>query len=248
MNFFPLGVLLQVNLINNGNITKETIMKYITFALALSLTALSVFAGDSAEDLAKKADRASKIVLSLSNELEIPSRMLKEADCVAAITIVKGGIAGFGAKSGQGVATCRTDNGWSNPSILNVNGGSFGPQIGVGKVSMLMIYKGDSAVRQLKNKSFTGDMQISAVAGPIGREAGMGIDVKLENGIYAYSKAKGFYFGATLGAAMISVDKSSNTALYNGIEDDISTILETPASDKLPMEFQEFIAVIDSVK
>lgn len=217
-------------------------MKYFSITLLLALSSLSSFAGDSLKNLNDKAERASKILQFVSSEQEIPRAMIASANCVAAVTIHKAGMMGVGAKSGQGLATCRTENGWSNPSVLNVNGASVGPQIGIGKVNMVMVFVGDKAVQQLKSKNMTGDMQLSLVAGPVGREAMAGVDFKLENGIYSYAKAKGLYFGATLGAAMISPDKSSNGLLYKEVEDyNLAAILETPASDELPDAFKEFL-------
>lgn len=222
--------------------------KHLPLALVLALTSLSSFAGDSAKDLDEKAEKASKVLNSIVVDKEIPASLIKGADCVAAVTIVKGGFAGFGAKSGQGLATCRVDGGWSNPSVINVNGASLGPQIGVGKVSMVMVFVGSKSVEQLKKRNMTGDAQLSLVAGPVGREAMAGVDFKLDNGIYSYSSAKGLYIGATIGAAMISPDKSSNAALYKDIDgSDISTILETPASDDLPASFHSFISDLQSM-
>lgn len=223
-------------------------MKHIPFTLLLALTSFASFAGDSARELDQRAEKATKVLSSISNELEIPRAMVHGADCVAAVTIVKGGLMGFGAKSGQGLATCKTKDGWSNPVVLNVNGANIGPQIGIGKSSMVMVFVGDKAVQQLKNKNMTGDMQLSFVAGPVGREAMAGVDFKLDNGIYSYSKAKGLYFGATLGAAMISPDKSSNSALYSEIIDyNPSLILETPATSELPTAFQNFLEELNKL-
>ena len=43
-----------------------------------------------------------------------------------------------GAQYGQGVATCRTPNGWSAPVFVRLEGGSFGWQIGVGFSTYIM--------------------------------------------------------------------------------------------------------------
>lgn len=216
-------------------------MKYLSFALAFALTTASAMADDSVKKLNERAVKATKVLTSIASDLEIPRAMVQAADCVAAVTIIKGGMMGLGAKSGSGLVVCKTEDGWSNPSVLNVNGANIGPQIGIGKASMVMIFVGDKSVEQLKSKNMTGDVQLSAVAGPVGREAMAGVDFKLDNGIYSYSKAKGLYLGATLGAAMMSPDKSSNSALYKDLSIDMSTILETPASSNLPDAFQDFI-------
>lgn len=217
-------------------------MKYISLTILLSLSSLTTLAADSAKDLDDKADKAARILTKVVEEQEIPRALIKKADCMAAVTIFKGGFAGFGAKLGQGLVTCRTANGWSNPQVVNIQGANVGPQIGIGKVNMVMAFIGDEAVKQVKKRNVSGDLQLSLVAGPVGRDAMAGVDFKLDNGIYAYSSAKGLYFGATLGAALMSPDKSSNSALYKDIiKGDLSTILETDASEDLPQSFKSFL-------
>jgi len=44
----------------------------------------------------------------------------------------------FGANYGKGVATCRTEHGWSAPAFFKLTGGSFGFQAG-GQASDLVL-------------------------------------------------------------------------------------------------------------
>lgn len=110
----------------------------------------------------------------------IPEEVLEHAKCVAVIPhMVKGGFV-FGAKGGKGVATCRTAHGWSAPAFITISGGSWGLQIGVEAVDVVMIIQNDKGMQRLLSSNFQVGGDASAAAGPVGRHAEAGTD--LENG------------------------------------------------------------------
>ena len=55
----------------------------------------------------------------------------------------------FGAKGGKGVATCRTANGWSAPAFITISGGSWGLQIGVEAVDVVLIIQNEKGMQRL---------------------------------------------------------------------------------------------------
>ena len=60
----------------------------------------------------------------------IPEEVLGSAECVAVVpSLLNGGFV-FGGRYGKGVASCRTEKGWSAPAFFTIGGGSFGLQIG----------------------------------------------------------------------------------------------------------------------
>src|SRR3954464_12902812 len=66
----------------------------------------------------------------------IPQNVLADAKCIAVVPdMVKGGFV-FGANHGRGVGTCRTGNGWSQPSFFAITGGTWGAQIGLESVDL----------------------------------------------------------------------------------------------------------------
>jgi lipid-binding SYLF domain-containing protein len=60
----------------------------------------------------------------------------------------------FGAEGGRGVATCKTENGWSAPAFFAITGGSWGLQIGVEGVDLVMIIQNDNGMRRLLASKF----------------------------------------------------------------------------------------------
>src|SRR5882724_1281484 len=67
--------------------------------------------------------------------------------------LIKGGFI-FGGKHGRGVATCRTANGWSAPAFVSVGGGSWGLQIGVEGVDLVMLVMNDQGFQHLLSSKF----------------------------------------------------------------------------------------------
>jgi lipid-binding SYLF domain-containing protein len=148
--------------------------------------------------------------------------------------MIKGGFV-FGAENGKGVATCRTEHGWSAPDFFAITGGTWGLQIGVEGVDVVMIFQGDEGMRRLESAKFKLGADASAAAGPIGRSTSASTDWKLNTEVLTYSRAKGAFAGLTLTGADVRRDDDSMRAFYGH---DVSTrsVLEgrvaTPASAK----------------
>ena len=144
----------------------------------------------------------------------IPEEVLEHAKCVAVIPhMVKGGFI-FGAKGGKGVATCRTANGWSAPAFITISGGSWGLQIGVEAVDVVMIIQNEKGMQRLLSSNFQLGGEASAAAGPVGRHAEAGTDWKMDTEILTYSRAKGVFAGLTLEGASLRQDNDSRHAMY----------------------------------
>lgn len=144
----------------------------------------------------------------------IPDEVLEHARCVAVVPhLLKGGFV-FGAENGRGVASCRTQNGWSAPAFFTITGGSWGLQIGVEGIDLVMIVQGDNGMDRLINSKFEIGGDASAAAGPVGRHASADTDWKLNTEILTYSRAKGIFAGVTLNGAGIRRDDDSTDAMY----------------------------------
>jgi lipid-binding SYLF domain-containing protein len=191
-------------------------MKKVMFVLAmLSLSTLS-WAGSALEDATDRLNNATSVMHEIMGmpDKGIPEEVLEHAKCVAVIPhMVKGGFV-FGAEGGKGVATCRTANGWSAPAFITISGGSWGLQIGVEAVDVVMIFQNDKAMQRLLSSNFQVGADASAAAGPVGRHATAGTDWKLDTEILTYSRAKGAFAGLTLTGASLRQDNDSRHAIY----------------------------------
>ena len=175
----------------------------------------------------------------------IPEEVLEHAKCVAVVPhMVKGGFI-FGGKGGKGVATCRTANGWSAPAFITISGGSWGLQIGVEAVDLVMIIQNEKGMQKLLSSNFQVGADASAAAGPVGRHASAGTDWKMDTEILTYSRAKGAFAGLTLEGASIRQDNDSRHAIYGRKVTTRALLLgKVPA----PSAAQPFLAEIRGAK
>jgi len=194
-------------------------MKKIVSVLLMSFIGLVgtfAWAGSAREDT---VDRLQKSVDGLhaimaTPDKDIPEEVLSNAKCILVVPdLIKGGFI-FGGKHGRGVATCRTSSGWSAPAFVSVGGGSWGLQIGVEGVDLVMLVMNDQGFQHLLSSKFQLSGEGSAAAGPVGRHASAGTDWKMNTQMLTYSRSKGLFAGITLEGAVVQQDDDSTKAIY----------------------------------
>ena len=162
----------------------NTLKKLMLFVVLVSLTSLSL-AESKRESSKDRMDNAGNVLheIMAAPDNGIPEEILEHAKCVAVVPhMLKGGFV-FGAENGRGVATCRTAKGWSAPAFFAITGGSWGLQIGVEGVDLVMIIQNDKGMQHLLASKFQVGADASAAAGPVGRHASADTDWKLDTGI-----------------------------------------------------------------
>src|SRR5438270_2405058 len=190
----------------------------VLFAL-LSLSAWS-WAGTAKEDATDRLDLATKTLSQIMDAPDkgIPEEVMDGAKCVAVVPhMLKGGFV-FGGNHGKGVATCRTSTTdktqWSAPAFFTISGGSWGAQIGVEGVDLVLLAMNDEGMKNMLAEKFKVGADASAAAGPIGRHAEAGMDWKANTALLTYSRAKGLFAGITLNGAWVRSDADSTRAMY----------------------------------
>jgi lipid-binding SYLF domain-containing protein len=202
--------------------------------VGLLLTASAAFAASAREDSVERLQMATGVLKQIMDAPDkgIPEEVLDNAKCIVVVPhLVKGGFV-FGGKHGRGVASCRTSTGWSAPAFISVGGGSWGLQIGVEGVDLVMLVMNDQGLQHLLSSKFQISGEGSAAAGPVGRHASAGTDWKLNTEMLTYSRSKGAFAGLTLEGAVIEKDDDSTTAIYGSNEPFRETLMgkvHTPA-------------------
>ncbi len=175
----------------------------------------------------------------------IPEEVLDHAKCVAVVPhLIKGGFV-FGGENGKGVATCRTEKGWSAPAFFAITGGSWGLQIGVEGVDLVLIIQNERGMQRLLSSKFELGADASVAAGPVGRHTSADTDWMLNAEVLTYSRARGIFAGLALNGAAIHSDEDSTRAVY-GHAVPTSTILhgEIPS----PAQAQPFLDAVREAK
>jgi lipid-binding SYLF domain-containing protein len=179
------------------------------------LATLTAVASDREEDVSR-TQRAAQVFKEIMNTPDrgIPDDLLKSAKCIAIIPGDKKFAFVFGGSYGRGVATCRTGQGWSAPMFVAINGGSVGYQIGGSSTDIVMLFMNDHALGSLLGDKFKLGADASVAAGPVGRTAAAGTDVRMTAEILSYSRAKGLFAGVALDGSVVQADKSGDQAMY----------------------------------
>jgi lipid-binding SYLF domain-containing protein len=174
------------------------------------------WAGSGREDSVARLQSSVEVLHAImaTPDKGIPEEVLSNAKCIMVVpNLIKGGFI-FGGKHGRGVATCRTAEGWSAPAFVSVGGGSWGLQIGVEGVDLVMLVMNDQGFQHLLSSKFQLTGEGSVAAGPVGRHASAGTDWKMNTQMLTYSRSKGVFAGLTLEGAVVEQDNDSTRAIY----------------------------------
>jgi SH3 domain-containing YSC84-like protein 1 len=190
--------------------------KHLLVVLALTV---GLVLPASASDLDNDVDRIQKATqvfqeIMSTPDKGIPQELLESAKCIAIIPGEKKVALVVGGDYGKGLATCRTSQGWSAPLFLAMGGGSVGLQIGGSSTDIVMLFMNEHALQSLLSDKFKIGADATAAAGPVGRHAAAGTDIKLNAEILTYSRSKGAFAGISLDGAVVQADHSGDQAMY----------------------------------
>jgi lipid-binding SYLF domain-containing protein len=185
-------------------------LKIVLFCLLVYFSGCSVFAAmqETVEDSAGIIQDFVRI-----SERSIPPRVLRNAQGIAVIRVLKGAFF-FSGRIGEGVVIARLPaGGWSGPSAIATGGGGFGFQFGGQVTEFIIILNTRAAVTAFARG---GNVEIggalSVAAGPLGRVAEAGV-LPLA-AVYTYSRSQGFFAGASLEGTIFIAESAKNAKYY----------------------------------
>ena len=176
----------------------------------------NIWAESGRQDSIERLQMSSDVLHSIMSAPDkgIPEEVMNGAKCIVVVPhLVKGGFV-IGGEHGRGIASCRTADGWSAPAFISVGGGSWGLQIGVEGVDLVMVVMNDRGLQHLLSSKFQLSGDASASAGPIGRHASAGTDWTMNTELLTYSRSHGIFAGITLNGAVVEQDADSTRAIY----------------------------------
>ena len=189
----------------------------ITAVLATALMAGGVYAADT-EEQTKRIRESAGVLQEImeAKDHSIPTDLLQKAQCVGIVPSMKR--VGFvvGGQYGKGIVTCRLNNnvGWSAPSVIRIEGGNIGFQIGAGETDLVFIVMNRKGEEDLNKDKFTVGADATGMAGPVGRSTTADTDAMLRAEILSYSRARGVFAGVALDGATMRPDNDDNHKLY----------------------------------
>ena len=198
--------------------------------LSLVLFSAIVSASAHAQDHAKLDDRIRKAheilhELMATPDRGIPDSIASNATCVAVVPSFKKAAFVFGAQYGQGVVSCRTGHGWSAPAFIQMEGASFGFQIGGQSTDLVLIAMSHDGFQRLLHDKVKLGGDASVAAGPVGRNSQASTTELANAGFLSYSRNKGVFAGIDLTGDVVN-QNLDDTAEYYGRDISYRRILE----------------------
>jgi lipid-binding SYLF domain-containing protein len=180
--------------------------------LALSTT---LGAQGKEEDRLRASGTVVKEILDMP---DVPGDMLNRAECVVVFPGVKKFAVGVGGSYGRGAMTCRTgenfQGAWSAPTLMALEGGSIGFQIGGQATDYVLLIMNDRGAKSVLSSKVKLGADASAAAGPKGRTAGAATDVAMQAEILTYSRSRGLFAGVSLEGSTLRPDGDGNESVY----------------------------------
>ena len=194
------------------------VKRLVTLTTMCLILAGLTWAGDDKDrsDIDKRIDASAKVLSEImaTPDKAIPDKIMEDAKCIAVVPSMIKIAVGFGGNHGKGVATCRTEHGWSAPAPITITGGSWGLQLGGQAIDLVMIVTNDNGMEHLLSSHFKLGADASAAAGPVGRDTAADTDVKMRAEVLTYSRARGLFAGIDLSGSAISQDKDETRLLF----------------------------------
>jgi len=187
--------------------------------LLMAVIALVGLPASAQKDENNRIDNAGKVMVEILNVPEdIPGDILNKAECVIVLPSVLKFAIGFGGSYGRGVMTCRGGanfNGpWSAPSMMALEGGSFGLQLGGQATDFVLLVMNERGADSILSSKVKLGADVAAAAGPKGRTAAAATDVTLRAEILSYSRSRGLFAGISLEGSTLRPDNDGNERLY----------------------------------
>ncbi len=222
-------------------------MKSLAIATVVAL-GLTGFAGAQQTD--NKIDQRIEAAHSVLHQLMatpdkgIPLDLAAKAQCVVVIPSFKKGAFIFGGEYGQGVATCRTGHGWSAPVFIQLEGASFGFQIGGQSSDIVLIGVNHKSLDDLLKDKVKLGGDIAVAAGPVGRNSQIATTELANAEFITYSRSKGLFAGIDLNGDEVHQNSKDTGAFYGS---DIPYAKILAGGVPTPAAAQHFIKTVNEL-
>ncbi|HKE26468.1 MAG TPA: lipid-binding SYLF domain-containing protein [Bryobacteraceae bacterium] len=184
--------------------------------MILAFSALPAYAQKKENERVANAGRVMSEILRIPDN--IPSDLLQKAECVIVLPSALKFAFGIGGSYGRGVMVCRSGddfNGpWGAPSMIAVEGGSFGLQLGGQATDFVLLVMNRRGGQSILSSRVKLGADASAAAGPKGRDAAAATDATMRAEILTYSRSRGLFAGVSLEGSTVRPDNAANKKLY----------------------------------
>jgi SH3 domain-containing YSC84-like protein 1 len=196
---------------------KKTCLSLLTTACLL-FSPLATFSADDTKEV-DRVENAGKVMSEILNiPDDIPQDVLNKARCVVVMPSVVKAAFIVGGSYGRGLMTCRKGPDFTghfgSPTMMALEGASFGLQLGGEATDFVLLMMSDRSAKGVLTSKVKIGGDVSAAAGPKGRDASAETDATMRAEILSYSRARGVFAGISLEGSTLRPDNDANTKLY----------------------------------
>jgi lipid-binding SYLF domain-containing protein len=192
--------------------------RYLNIVFCFSLALTTLFAVDKTKEEERQENDAVVMEEIMGMPDTIPQDLLDKAECIVVIPSVTKVAIGIGGSYGRGAMVCRTGpqfNGpWGAPAMYALEGGSIGFQLGGQATDLVLLVMNDRGADSILRSGVKLGAEVSAVAGPKGREAQAATDAYMRAEILSYSRSRGLFAGISLAGTSLRSDDDANERIY----------------------------------
>src|ERR1700758_2466225 len=201
---------------------------------------------DKDEDRLKDCGTVLKEILDIPDN--IPQDLLDKADCLVVYPSVLKAAFVVGGSYGRGAMTCRQGDDfrgpWGAPTMMALEGGSFGFQIGGQATDFVLLVMNESGARGILAGKVKLGGDASVAAGPVGRDASAETDATLHSEILSYSRARGLFAGVSLEGSTIRPDNKANEQIYGKKLEAKQIVLSDQV--RVPAAAEQLVSTLDT--
>ena len=197
--------------------------KILATGMFLALAAAPMMAAPAAPaDNDKETDRLENAGMVMEEIMNIPDNipqdLIDKSECIIVFPSVLKAAFIVGGSYGRGAMVCRSGEHftgpWGAPSMMALEGGSLGFQLGGQATDFVLLVMNTRGATAILNSKVKLGADMSAAAGPKGRDAEAGTDATLRAEILSYSRARGLFAGISLEGSSLRPDNEGNEKLY----------------------------------
>jgi lipid-binding SYLF domain-containing protein len=190
--------------------------RQLTLGVCILFVASSAFGANKEQERLENSGTVMQEVMDVPDN--IPQELLEKAECIVVFPSVLKAAFVIGGSYGRGAMVCRTGqhfNGpWGAPAMYALEGASVGFQLGGEATDLVLLVMNERGASSILDSKVKLGADISAAAGPKGRDASADTDAYLRAEILSYSRSRGLFAGISLEGSSLRPDNDASADVY----------------------------------
>jgi lipid-binding SYLF domain-containing protein len=188
----------------------------LTLGVCILLAASTALAANKEQERLENSGTVFQEVMDVPDN--IPQELLEKAECVIVFPSVLKAAFIVGGDYGRGAMVCRTGEHfkgpWGAPAMYALEGGSIGFQLGGEATDLVLLVMNERGASSILDSKAKLGADLSAAAGPKGRDASADTDAYMRAEILSYSRSRGLFAGISLEGSSLRPDNDASADVY----------------------------------